>query len=539
MLVKEGKSVLNGIAFGKIFLFKEACEEPVRKTAENIQEEVRRFKEAKTEALRQLKTLYESTLEQVGKDQALIFDIHQMMVEDEEFNAAVLKMIQEEKWTAEYAVFESGKSFARVFASMEDEYMYARSLDILDVSKRIIAALVGTETLNLDGKDPVIILAEDLTPSQTVQFPKDKILAFVTRKGSAASHTTILAKAMNIPSLFHVDIGLLEEYNGKTAIADGFTGTFYIDPDEETIKKMKKKQRVYLKSQAELRKMFGKETITKSGQKVKLYANIGGVDEIEKVLEYDAEGIGLFRSEFIYLGRERYPKEEEQFELYKKAVTKMQGKKVIIRTLDIGADKRADYFGIEKEENPEMGYRAIRICLDRVDMFKTQLRAIYRASAFGNTAIMFPLIISLEEVQQIKKIIKEVKEELKGLNLPFGEVELGIMIETPAAVMISEELAEEVEFFNIGTNDLLQYTLAIDRQNRHLNGIYNPHHKAVLKMIKMVIQSAHKAGIWVGICGELATDEELTETFVKMGIDELSVAPSRIWSIRKKIREME
>lgn len=538
MLVKEGKSVLNGIAFGKIFLFKDACEEPVRKIAEDVQEEIRRFEKAKKEALRQLKILYKSTLEQVGKEQALIFDLYQLMIVDEEYNAVVYKMLREERWTAEYAVLEAGKSFAGMFASLEEEYVNARSADIMNVSKRIISMLAATKPADL-GEEPVIILAEDLTPSQTVQFSKDKILAFVTKKGSAASHTTILAKSMNIPSLFHVDIGLLEEYNGREAIADGFTGTFFIDPDKKTIDKMMEKQKNYLKSQEELLEMAGKETVTKSGRRVNLYANIGGADEVSWVTEYDAEGIGLFRSEFIYLSKKRYPKEEEQFEIYKKVIAGMQGKKVIIRTLDIGADKQADYFAIEKEENPAMGYRSIRICLDRVDLFKTQLRAIYRAAVFGNTAVMFPMIISLEEIQQIKKIIREVKEDLKRLRIPFGKVELGVMIETPAAVMISDELAEEVEFFSIGTNDLLQYTLAIDRQNRHLNGIYDPHHKAVLKMIRMVIENGHKAGIWVGICGELAADEELTQTFVEMGIDELSVAPSRIWNIRKKIREME
>lgn len=538
MLVKEGKSVLNGIAFGKIFLFKDACEEPVRKIAEDVQEEIRRFEKAKKEALRQLKILYKSTLEQVGKEQALIFDLYQLMIVDEEYNAVVYKMLREERWTAEYAVLEAGKSFAGMFASLEEEYVNARSADIMNVSKRIISMLAATKPADL-GEEPVIILAEDLTPSQTVQFSKDKILAFVTKKGSAASHTTILAKSMNIPSLFHVDIGLLEEYNGREAIADGFTGTFFIDPDKKTIDKMMEKQKNYLKSQEELLEMAGKETVTKSGRRVNLYANIGGADEVSWVTEYDAEGIGLFRSEFIYLSKKRYPKEEEQFEIYKKVIAGMQGKKVIIRILDIGADKQADYFAIEKEENPAMGYRSIRICLDRVDLFKTQLRAIYRAAVFGNTAVMFPMIISLEEIQQIKKIIREVKEDLKRLRIPFGKVELGVMIETPAAVMISDELAEEVEFFSIGTNDLLQYTLAIDRQNRHLNGIYDPHHKAVLKMIRMVIENGHKAGIWVGICGELAADEELTQTFVEMGIDELSVAPSRIWNIRKKIREME
>lgn len=538
MLVKEGKSVLNGIAFGKIFLFKDACEEPVRKIAEDVQEEIRRFEKAKKEALRQLKILYKSTLEQVGKEQALLFDLYQLMIVDEEYNAVVYKMLREERWTAEYAVLEAGKSFAGMFASLEEEYVNARSADIMNVSKRIISMLAATKPADL-GEEPVIILAEDLTPSQTVQFSKDKILAFVTKKGSAASHTTILAKSMNIPSLFHVDIGLLEEYNGREAIADGFTGTFFIDPDKKTIDKMMEKQKNYLKSQEELLEMAGKETVTKSGRRVNLYANIGGADEVSWVTEYDAEGIGLFRSEFIYLSKKRYPKEEEQFEIYKKVIAGMQGKKVIIRTLDIGADKQADYFAIEKEENPAMGYRSIRICLDRVDLFKTQLRAIYRAAVFGNTAVMFPMIISLEEIQQIKKIIREVKEDLKRLRIPFGKVELGVMIETPAAVMISDELAEEVEFFSIGTNDLLQYTLAIDRQNRHLNGIYDPHHKAVLKMIRMVIENGHKAGIWVGICGELAADEELTQTFVEMGIDELSVAPSRIWNIRKKIREME
>lgn len=534
---KSGKSVYAGVAIGKIYFLKKEKKEISNVQIKDADAEILRFQQAKKTAIKQLQSLYEKSLNEVGEEQAAIFEVHQMMLDDGDYNEAIEGTIQDEKMNAEYAVNQTGIQFAEIFAAMDDDYMKARSADVKDISSRIISILNGAGEAMLDTEEPVIILAEDLAPSETVQLDKSKILAFVTKKGSSNSHTAILARTMNIPSIVNCDIDLKEEYHGKTAIVDGFSGTLYLEPEETLLNEMKQKQEEVLKERELLQQLKGKENITKNGTKINLYANIGNAEDVSKAIENDAGGIGLFRSEFLYLGRETYPSEEEQFKIYKEVVSKMNPKKVIIRTLDIGADKQADYFGIEKEENPAMGYRAIRICLDRVDMFKTQLRAIYRASAFGTVSIMFPMIISVDEIVKIKQITEEVKEELNQKELPFGAVELGIMIETPAAVMISDDLAKEVDFFSIGTNDLTQYTLAIDRQNEHLDEIYNPHHKAVLKMIQMTVENAHKEGKWAGICGELASDETLTDTFLSMGVDELSVSPSFILKIRKQILE--
>lgn len=538
MISKTGKSIVKGIAIGKIFLFEKKEYLPVEEKIENTDAEINRFHDAQAKAIDKLKELYDTALKSAGEEQAMIFDVHQMMLEDADYVESITNMIQDEKVNAEYAVTETGKSFAEIFSSMDDEYMKARSCDVLDISKQVVSILSGIEQ-DLTLKEPVILVANDLSPSETVQFDKSKILAFVTRKGSSNSHTAILARSMNIPSLIHSEIELSSEFHGKLAIVDGFTGSLYIEPEEDLLVEMKKQQSIHLAQIQDLEQLKGQENITLSGQKINLYANIGSVEDTDTALLHDAGGIGLFRSEFIYLGRNELPSEEEQYEIYKSVITKMNGKKVIIRTLDIGADKQADYLHLEKEENPAMGYRAIRICLQQAELFRAQLRAIYRASAYGTASIMFPMIISLTEIRLIKDIIKKVQEELVEEGKPTGKVELGIMIETPAAVMISDLLAKEVDFFSIGTNDLTQYTLAIDRQNQNLDSIYNPHHEAILRMIRMTIENGHQEGIWVGICGELAADEALTETFAEMGVDELSVSPSRILSLRKKIREIK
>lgn len=534
----SGKSVLNGIAIGKIYLFKKQEYVLKQLTVEDTDAELVRFEAAKDKAQAQLGELYQKALEEAGEEQAMIFDVHQMMLNDDDYLDAVRGMITGDKVNAEYAVSMTGESFASIFASMDDDYMKARSVDVLDISKRVVNILAGIVDGGIDSEDPVILLADDLSPSETVQLDKSKILAFVTKNGSANSHTAILARSMNIPALVKTDVTLLEEYNGVQAIVDGFNGDFIINPSEDMTNVMIKKKMEYEKERTELQKLIGLDNVTTDGRRVNVYANIGNVPDVEKVLEADAGGIGLFRSEFIYLGRNDYPTEEEQFQIYKEVLSKMNGKKVIIRTLDIGADKQVDYFELPKEENPAMGYRAIRICLDRISVFKTQLRAIYRASAFGTAAIMFPMIISVDEIKKIKEIVEEVKTELRKEGISFNRVELGIMIETPAAVMISEELAKEVEFFSIGTNDLTQYTLAIDRQNQSLDNIYDAHHPAVLRMIQMTIENGHKGGAWVGICGELGSDLTLTKTFIDMGIDELSVSPTYILSLRKRIREI-
>lgn len=538
MIICSGKSVLNGVAIGKIYLYKKQEYVLEQTQVDDVEAEIARFEAAKEKATQELDALYQKALTEAGEEQAMIFDVHKMMLDDGDYLDSIRGMIRDEKVNAEYAVSTTGDSFSAVFASMDDEYMKARSVDVLDISKRVVNVLAGIVEGGIASEVPVILLADDLSPSETVQLDKSKILAFVTKNGSANSHTAILARSMNIPALVKTDVALLEEYNGIQAVVDGIDGTFIINPDEETTQKMIRKKMDYEKERTELQKLIGKDNVTTDGRRINVYANFGNTQDVEKVLANDAGGIGLFRSEFIYLGRNDYPTEEEQFEIYKEVLSRMGGKKVIIRTLDIGADKQVDYFELPKEENPAMGYRAIRICLDRVNIFKTQLRAIYRASAFGTAAIMFPMIISVSEIRRIKEIVEEVKAELTREGISFNRVELGIMVETPAAVMISEELAKEVEFFSIGTNDLTQYTLAIDRQNQSLDNIYDSHHPAVLRMIQMTIENGHKGGAWVGICGELGSDTTLTKTFIDMGIDELSVSPTYVLGLRKAIREI-
>ena len=537
MDIRKGKSVFSGVAIGKVFVYQRSDLTITQKTVEDTKAETERYYAAKKEAGRQLEALKEKALREAGAEQAEIFDAQEEMLEDLDFVEGITGMIEQEQANAEYAVSVMGQQFAEIFLGMDDDYMRARAADIKDIASRLIAILKGAQTNLEDMAEPVILFAEDLSPSETVQFNKDKILAFVTQKGSANSHTAILARMMNIPCIVTVDIDLDPALNGKPGIADGFTGKIYIDPDEATAKEMKEKKETEAKRRALLQEMKGLPTVTKSGKKIKLYSNIGGPGDVDAVLENDSEGIGLFRSEFLYLGREDFPSEDEQFEAYKDVLVRMDRKRVIIRTLDIGADKQADYFGLPHEDNPAMGKRAIRICLERVDVFKTQLRAIYRASAFGTAAIMFPMIISVEEVKRIKGIVEEVKTELQSEDIPYGDVELGIMVETPAAVMIADLLAEEVEFFSIGTNDLTQYTLAVDRQNQSLEKVFDPHHEAVLRMIEHTCKCAHEHGAWCGICGELGADMALTDRFIEMGIDELSVSPVFTLGLRQKIRE--
>jgi len=536
MEMYTGKSIFKGIAIGKI-LFYQKGEQPVKRVKiEDTAEQIKRYEDARAKAAEQLQGLYEKALKEVGEANAAVFEVHQMMLEDDDYIDSVVNIIETQQVNAEFAVATTGDNFAKMFAEMEDDYFKARAADVKDISERMVNILSGNESGGAIGDEPVIVVAEDLAPSETVQMDKEKLLAFVTRLGSANSHTAILARTMNIPALIEVDIK--EEWNGKMAVVDGYTGTFYIDPDEETLKKMQEKKEEDIKARELLQELKGKEDITVDGKHIKLYANIGGVKDVTSVLANDAAGIGLFRSEFLYLEADNYPDEEAQFQAYKTVAENMAGKKVIVRTLDIGADKQVDYFNLDHEENPAMGYRAIRICLDRRDIFRTQLRALLRASAYGNIGIMYPMIISVDEVKEIKKIVESIKAELTEKGIEYGEVEQGIMIETPAAVMISDLLAEEVDFFSIGTNDLTQYTLAIDRQNSKLDNIYDSHHPAVLRMIQKTIENGHKAGCWVGICGELGADMTLTETFLKMGIDELSVSPTFVLPIRKLIREM-
>ena len=531
-----GKSIFKGIAIGKI-LFYQKGEQPVKRMKiEDTAEQIKRYEDARAKAAEQLQGLYEKALKEVGEANAAVFEVHQMMLEDDDYIDSVVNIIETQQVNAEFAVATTGDNFAKMFAEMEDDYFKARAADVKDISERMVNILSGNESGGAIGDEPVIVVAEDLAPSETVQMDKEKLLAFVTRLGSANSHTAILARTMNIPALIEVDIK--EEWNGKMAVVDGYTGTFYIDPDEETLKKMQEKKEEDIKARELLQKLKGKEDVTVDGKHIKLYANIGGVKDVASVLANDAAGIGLFRSEFLYLEADNYPDEEAQFQAYKTVAENMAGKKVIVRTLDIGADKQVDYFNLDHEENPAMGYRAIRICLDRRDIFRTQLRALLRASAYGNIGIMYPMIISVDEVKEIKKIVESIKAELTEKGIEYGNIEQGIMIETPAAVMISDLLAEEVDFFSIGTNDLTQYTLAIDRQNSKLDNIYDAHHPAVLRMIQKTIENGHKAGCWVGICGELGADMTLTETFLKMGIDELSVSPTFVLPIRKLIREM-
>lgn len=538
MIVSQGKSVLKGIAIGKIYLFQNHKYEIVQKTVEDTEAEIRKFHQARGAAMKQLEELYAKAVTEAGEEQAMIFEVHRMMLEDLDFIESTEDKINNGKMNAEYAAHQTGQEMSEIFASLEDEYMKARAADVLDVARRVVENLLGISGGGIQSKEPVIVLADDLTPSETVQMDKTKILAFVTRNGSLNSHTAILARSMNIPSLMKTDVELMKEYHGRMAIVDGFTGKFTINPDDATLHEMTTKKEKYEEARKELNKLVGQENITTDGRKINLYANIGNTADVEKVLENDAGGIGLFRSEFIYLGRSDYPTEDEQFRIYKEVLSKMDGKKVIIRTLDIGADKQADYFKLPREENPAMGFRAIRICLERVDVFKTQLRAIYRASAYGTAAIMFPMIISVSEIRRVKEIVAEVMDELTREGISFGKVELGIMIETPAAAIISDQLAKEVEFFSIGTNDLTQYTLAIDRQNQSLDNIYDSHHEAVLRLIRMTVENGHRAGIWVGICGELGADDTLTKDFLDMGLDELSVSPTYILGLRKKIREI-
>ena len=538
MLKFSGKSVLPGIAIGKMYIFKKQEYTLVKEKVENPEAEVVRFQEACEKGKAQLEKLYEKTLAEVGEEHAAIFEVHKMMMEDLDYLEAIEAKIRDEKVNAEYAVTVTGDFFAETFANMDDEYFKARSADVLDISKRIVRILAGIKEAGIDSEEPVIVVADDLTPSETVQMDKSKILAFVTRFGSQNSHTAILARSMNLPSLINTDIELLDEFDGKIAVVDSFHDTLIVNPDETAMKEAEANLKRWKEELAALEELIGKENITRDGRTVNVYANIGNVEDLPKVLQNDAGGIGLFRSEFVYLGSQDYPTEDEQFEAYKQVVEGMGGKKVIIRTLDIGADKQADYFHLDHEENPAMGLRAIRICLERMEVFKTQLRAIYRASAYGTCSIMFPMIISVWEIKKIKEIVEVVKQELIEEGHAIGEVELGIMIETPAAVMMSDELAKEVEFFSIGTNDLTQYTLAIDRQNECINRFYDSHHPAVLRMIQMTIDNGHKNGIWVGICGELASDLTLTETFMDMGIDELSVSPTYVLPLRKKVREI-
>ena len=532
-----GKSIFKGIAIGKI-LFYQKGEQPVKRVkVEDTAEQIKRYEDARAKAAEQLQGLYEKALKEVGEANAAVFEVHQMMLEDDDYIDSVVNIIETQQVNAEFAVATTGDNFAKMFAEMEDDYFKARAADVKDISERMVNILSGNESGGALGDEPVIVVAEDLAPSETVQMDKEKLLAFVTRLGSANSHTAILARTMNIPALIEVDIK--EEWNGKMAVVDGYTGTFYIDPDEETLKKMQEKKEEDIKARELLQELKGKEDITVDGKHIKLYANIGGVKDVTSVLANDAAGIGLFRSEFLYLEADNYPDEEAQFQAYKTVAENMAGKKVIVRTLDIGADKQVDYFNLAHEENPAMGYRAIRICLDRRDIFRTQLRALLRASAYGNIGIMYPMIISVDEVKEIKKIVESIKAELTEKGIEYGEVEQGIMIETPAAVMISDLLAEEVDFFSIGTNDLTQYTLAIDRQNSKLDNIYDSHHPAVLRMIQKTIENGHKAGCWVGICGELGADSDLTELFLAMGIDELSVSPGRLLTIRRLICETD
>lgn len=535
----KGKAVYKGIALGKISVLRKTENVVKRVKIEDVDAELQRVEVAKEQAIEQLGKLYDKAVKEVGEASAAIFEVHQMMLEDLDFNEAIENTIRTQEVNAEYAVASTGDSFSEMFASMDDDYMKARAVDIKDISERLVQNLAGNGDNSLDFTEPVIVVADDLTPSETVQMDKEKILAFVTVHGSTNSHTAILARMMNIPALIGVEMNLEDMQTGTEAVVDGFTGEFILCPEEEVRAKAQKKLDEENEKRNLLLELKGKENITLSGKKIELYANIGSAADVGYVLENDAGGIGLFRSEFLYIGRNELPSEEEQFQAYKQAAQNMAGKKVIIRTLDIGADKQADYLNLGKEENPALGYRAIRICLTQTDIFKTQLRAIFRASNYGQIAIMYPMITSVEEVKKIQEIVQEVKKELRDCDIPYKDVEEGIMIETPAAVMISDELAELVDFFSIGTNDLTQYTLAIDRQNEKLDAFYNPHHKAVLKMIQMVVDNAHKAGKWAGICGELGADPDLTETFVRMGVDELSVAPSMILKLRKIVREME
>lgn len=535
----QGKSVYKGIVMGPVAVLKKNDYQVKRTRIEDPEAEVKRVKEAVEVSKKQLGRLYDKAVREVGEASAAIFEVHQMMLEDEDYLESMENMIRTELVNAEYAAAATGDNFAEMFAAMDDEYMKARSADVKDISERLVRNLSGEGDNDLSSMEPSVIVADDLSPSETVQMDKEKILAFVTVHGSTNSHTAILARMMNIPALIGVPMDLNSLKTGMTAVVDGFSGQVIFEPEEDVQKETEKRMQEEAEKQKLLEELKGKENITLDGRKINIYANIGSVGDLGYVMENDAGGIGLFRSEFLYLGRNDFPTEEEQFQAYKQAVQTMAGKKVIIRTLDIGADKQVEYFNLGKEENPALGYRAIRICLKQPEIFKAQLRALFRAAVYGNLSVMYPMITSTEEVEKIYAIVAEVEEELKAQEVQYKIPEQGIMIETPAAVMISDRLAEMVDFFSIGTNDLTQYTLAIDRQNEQLDDFYNPHHEAVLRMIRMVVENAHKCGKWAGICGELGADLTLTEQFVRMGVDELSVAPSMILKLRKVVREMK
>lgn len=535
----QGKSVYKGIVMGPVAVLKKNDYQVKRARIEDPEAEVKRAEEAVEVSKKQLGRLYDKAVREVGEASAAIFEVHQMMLEDEDYLESMQNMIRTELVNAEYAAAATGDNFAEMFAAMDDEYMKARSADVKDISERLVRNLSGEGDNDLSSMEPSVIVADDLSPSETVQMDKEKILAFVTVHGSTNSHTAILARMMNIPALIGVPMDLNGLKTGMTAVVDGFSGQVIFEPEEDVQKETEKRMQEEAEKQKLLEELKGKENVTPDGRKINIYANIGSVGDLGYVMENDAGGIGLFRSEFLYLGRNDFPTEEEQFQAYKQAVQTMAGKKVIIRTLDIGADKQVDYFNLGKEENPALGYRAIRICLKQPEIFKAQLRALFRAAVYGNLSVMYPMITSTEEVEKIYAIVAEVEEELKKQEVQYKIPEQGIMIETPAAVMISDRLAEMVDFFSIGTNDLTQYTLAIDRQNEQLDDFYNPHHEAVLRMIRMVVENAHKCGKWAGICGELGADLTLTEQFVRMGVDELSVAPSMILKLRKVVREMK
>ena len=540
MQVYSGKSVFGGIAIGKISVYRKNEQQLKRVRTEDTKGELARYEAAKAAAIEQLQELYQKALKEVGEANAAIFEIHQMMLDDGDYNESVENIIETQKINAEYAVAVTGDNFAQMFRAMDDDYMRERAADVKDISERVLSILNGGQKGKVVTDEPVVIVADDLAPSETVQLEKDMVLSFVTVHGSVNSHTAILARTMAIPALIGTEeLPLDDTVDGKLAVVDGLNGKIYVEPDAQTLEEMKKRRQAELEKKELLQLLKGKDNVTLDGKKIMLYANIGNIKDLATVIQNDAGGIGLFRSEFIYLEKDRYPTEEEQFSIYKTAVEMMAGKRVIIRTLDIGADKQCEYFKMDKEENPALGYRAIRICLTRPEIFKTQLRALLRASAYGNLAIMYPMITSLWEVKRIKEIVEEVKAELTAEQLEFGNPQQGIMIETPAAVMMSGELAKEVDFFSIGTNDLTQYTLAIDRQNPKLDKFYDAHHPAVLSMIRMTVENAHKAGIWAGICGELGADTSLTKEFLAMGVDELSVSPGSILPIRKIILETD
>ncbi len=532
---ETGKSVYKGIAIGKISLHKSGEQTVKRVHITDVEGEKERFYAAKAKACEQLQALYDKALAEVGEANAAIFEVHQMMLDDLDYLESITHMIENQEINAEYAVATTGENFSQMFAAMDDDYMKERAADVKDVSERVIKVLSGRGDGMLTSEEPVIIVADDLAPSETIQLDKSKVLAFVTKFGSTNSHTAILARMMNIPAL--IGVNYEDDWDGRMAVVDGFEGSIYVDPTEEVLKEKEEIRREEIRKRELLQTLKGQKNITLDGKEINIYANIGNLSDVGAVLQNDAGGIGLFRSEFLYLEKKDYPTEDEQFQVYKTVAENMAGKKVIIRTLDIGADKQVDYFNMEHEENPAMGYRAIRICLDRKEIFKTQLRALYRASMFGNISIMFPMIISVEEVLEIKKILTQVKAELTASEIPFKDVEIGIMIETPAAVMISDLLAKEVDFFSVGTNDLTQYTLAIDRQNPKLDHLYQPDHPAIMRMLKMIVDNGHAGGCWVGICGELAANLSLTEEFLKMGYDELSVSPTFVLPLRQKVRE--